>query len=220
MNRLTKAITVGVIAGTIHNAILLVKGMSFYTLAAVFIQYLIGSLLIFYVPLKIKGLMKGLSVGVLCAVPLLIPILRFEMYSSIVSGILLFSLISSMMGLYQSYEREVIHDLTSLDKLQKALLAGALGGVINAVIMPFVGMSLYSIVSIFLQYITCCVLIFYAPGKMMGLLKGFLLSFICALPLVLLVTRHDPINSAITLLIMFSLYGALVGFYSTYRESK
>jgi len=71
MNSVVKAVLVGAVAGAFHMFIMLAKDVSNYSIAAIVIQYIIASVVIFHVPLKITGWKKGLAVAVFSALPIL-----------------------------------------------------------------------------------------------------------------------------------------------------
>lgn len=101
-----KAVAAGLAAGSFHAFVVLLKGAGPEVAIAALIQYIIAANLIFHVPFRADGWLKGLIIGCLCAVPLLIVILRYEPTGSLVSGIVISGIMGSLAGAYWSRQEK------------------------------------------------------------------------------------------------------------------
>ena len=187
-----------------------------FTLAAVFVQYVIASVVIFHVPLKITGWKKGLAVSIFCSLPLAIIIPHYDPAASLISGFIILCSLGCLVGAYASRENEQF----PLDRVIRAIAAGIVTGAIHITIMFLKDVSIYSMSAVYLQYITACLLIFFAPVKLTGWSKGVVVAVFASMPLVILVPHYDPSGSTISGFILVATLGSLVGIYSSYKEEK
>ena len=100
MNKIFKIILIGAVAGTIHTAVMALKSMNIRCILAVFIQWIITSLLIFNVSLSIQGWLKGLIIAEFCVLPLAILILHYDPAGSLISAVIIFGILGSVIGAY------------------------------------------------------------------------------------------------------------------------
>lgn len=220
MNRLTKAVIAGALAGTLHVSVMVFKGLSYYAAAAVFLQYLIGSVLIFYAPIRAAGWVKGLIVGTICAFPLMVLIPFNEPAGSVLTGLIVFCFLGIMLGVYGSQCDDKSTGPVPMAVIARAALAGLGAGVICAGLMFIKGMAAGSMAAIIGQCLVGSLLIFFAPLKLTGPIKGVIVMVASGLPIVITVPYYDPYGSAVSALIVLGILGSLIGFYNSYQEKR
>jgi hypothetical protein len=214
MNSVVKAVLVGAVAGAFHMFIMLAKDVSNYSIAAIVIQYIIASVVIFHVPLKITGWKKGLAVAVFSALPLAIFIPRYEKSASYISASIMMFFFGIVIGMYGSRDEEPFPRA----RVIRGAAAGAITGAIHAGVMFLKGAAFYAMIAVNLQYVIASLLIFFLPVKLTGWVKGLIIGELASLPLAILIPHYDPAGSTIAGFILSAIAGSLVGVYSSNKE--
>ena len=106
INKTLRAVEMGAIAGAITCGIVAFKSLDWHSLVAIFIQWIITSLLITYLPMKVQGFKKGVIIGVFCVLPLSFTVSYFDPAGSVIAGLILYSLFGGLIGAYVLYDEK------------------------------------------------------------------------------------------------------------------
>jgi threonine/homoserine efflux transporter RhtA len=99
MQRLTKALILGICAGIIDVVPMIAQGLNRYANTSAFIQWVVMGIVITHIEIGIKGWMKGLIIAELCAIPIMI-IISMEGFSAIIPIILMTAILGSCIGYF------------------------------------------------------------------------------------------------------------------------
>jgi hypothetical protein len=219
MNRMTEALIAGVITGLFNVSVMAFKGMNPIDMLAVFLQYILGSYAIFFVPLKLPGWLKGLAVAVICAVPIAIFVSLRDPSGSLIAGFIMFGLSGILGGIYAARAGSTAGAGASISVVG-AVLVGLVAGSFHAAVAYFKGMGAETIAAALIQYVIAANLIFYVPLKAPGWLKGLIIGCICAVPLLIVILHYEASGSVISGILISSIMGSLAGTYGAHKENK
>lgn len=99
MKKFFMSIVAGVVAGVFDIIPMLIQGLDLYSVASAFFHWVITGFLIFHVQIELRGWLKGLIVGEITAVPVLILILQKDPYS-VIPIIISSAVLGSIVGLW------------------------------------------------------------------------------------------------------------------------
>ncbi len=97
MQRLTKALVLGICAGIVDVVPMIAQGLNWYANTSAFIQWVVMGIVITHIEIGIKSWMKGLIVAELCAIPIMI-IVSMEGFSAIIPIIAMTAILGSCVG--------------------------------------------------------------------------------------------------------------------------
>jgi hypothetical protein len=95
-----------------------------------------------------------------------------------------------------------------------SIIVGCIAGIIDIVPMIIQKLDRYAIISAFIHWVVASLVIFHINFNINPLLKGFILSLILALPVMVLIFKESP-KSILPIFIMTTILGLAVGFASS-----
>ena len=93
-----------------------------------------------------------------------------------------------------------------------SLLVGVIAGIIDIIPMIMQKLDNYANFSAFIFWVVMGIIINYSAFNLPGFLKGMIIALISSVPIVIMVSKNG-IRSAVPILIMTVILGAIVGFF-------
>ncbi|MFZ5642311.1 MAG: hypothetical protein ACOY46_01825 [Bacillota bacterium] len=84
MNRFIYSLFIGVVVGIIDIIPMLVQGLDWYSNASAFFHWVITSFIIFHININIVSWLKGLVIGEILGIPIIILVLQKEPVSALI----------------------------------------------------------------------------------------------------------------------------------------
>jgi hypothetical protein len=98
-----------------------------------------------------------------------------------------------------------------MKKIIMSLIIGISAGIIDVIPMIFQRLNIFANLSAFIFWVVMGIIISYSSVKVHSWLKGFIISWLCSLPVLILVSENGFIG-IVPIMIMTTILGSMVGF--------